>query len=85
MHRGLAGLAVDHRPDVVFGPILRARGLAHGIFHGLDDQFAFDQLLACDRIGDLQQLQLVGGDHVRRPLSYQNHPLLGCRPLPRSR
>ena len=66
-HGNLAGLAVDEGADVVFGAVARARGLAKAFLHRLDHQIALDQLLAGDRVGDLQQLQSVRTDHIKRP------------------
>ena len=59
---GLAGLRVDGDADVVLGAVAGAGGLLDRLLDRLDDDLLLDRLLAGDRVGDLQQLEPVGGD-----------------------
>ena len=48
--------------DVVLGAVAGAGGALDRVLHRLDDDRPVDQLLARDRVGDREQLGLVGGD-----------------------
>src|SRR5690625_2823569 len=82
-HVDLARLAVDEGADVVIGTVTRARGLAERILHRLEHQLAVDEFLACDRIGDLQKLELVRTDHIRHPLAWAHYRAGRRHPGPR--
>ena len=58
----LAGLRMDLGVDVGFGAVARTRGLGDGVLHRGDHDPPVDHLLAGDRIGDLQELEPVGGN-----------------------
>src|SRR5205807_6692242 len=60
-----AGFRVDLGMDVGFAAVTRAGGLCDCILHRGDDDYSVDRLLACYRIGDLQQLEPVGADSHR--------------------
>ncbi len=61
----VAGLAVELGANVVLGAVAGAGGALDRVFHRLDDDAAVDQLLAGDRVGDCEQLGLVGGSDGR--------------------
>ena len=48
-------LPVNHRPNIVLLAVFRTSGLLDGLFHRLEDLFAINRFLACNRICDLQQ------------------------------
>ena len=58
----VAGLGVELGADVVLGAIAGAGGALDRVLHRLDDDALVDQLLARDRVGDRDQLGLVGAD-----------------------
>ena len=58
--RDFTSLRVDLSLDFVLAAIAGLRGLLDRVFHGVDDHLAVDGLLACDRVGDLQELQPIG-------------------------
>jgi hypothetical protein len=58
----LAGLCVELGADVVLGAVAGAGGALDRVLHRLDDDALVDQLLARDRVGDREQLGLVGAD-----------------------
>ena len=66
----LPGLAVDGHADVHLAAVARLRRAREALLHRLDHEARLDHLLARDRVGDLEKLQLVGcGDgHTSRPL-----------------
>ena len=57
----VAGLVVELGADVVLGAVAGAGGTLDRVLHRLDDDAVVDQLLARDRVGDGEQLGLVGG------------------------
>ena len=57
----VAGDRVELGADVVLGAVAGAGGALDRVLHRLDDDALVDQLLARDRIGDGEQLGLVGG------------------------
>ena len=59
------GLGADLGLDVGFGAIALARGAGIGIFQRAEHDRTVDQLLAGDRIGDLEKLQPVCGNGHR--------------------
>src|SRR6185503_3949398 len=90
----LAGLLVDVDPDVVLGAVAGPRALLDRLLDRLDDDLAVDGLLARDRVGDLQQLEPVGGNagetHGIFPLSRTSVvgvriAIAGARRAPRRR
>ena len=58
----VAGLLVELGADVVLGAVAGAGGALDRVLHRLDDDALVDQLLARDRVGDRDQLCLVGAD-----------------------
>jgi hypothetical protein len=58
----VARFRVDLGADVVFRAVAGAGAALHRILHRLDDDAAVDQFLARHRIGDGEQLGLVGGN-----------------------
>src|SRR5690606_24427651 len=58
----VAGLRIELRADVVLGAVARARGALDRFLDRLDDDALVDHLLAGDRIGNREQLGLVGGN-----------------------
>ena len=61
----VAGVRVELGADVVLGAVAGAGGALDRVLHRLDDDAAVDQLLARDRVGDREQLGLVGGERRR--------------------
>ena len=61
----LTGLRIDLRMDVGLGAVAGPGGLGDGIRHGVEHDLLVDHLLACDRIGDLQEFKPVGTDSHR--------------------
>ncbi len=59
---GLARARVDLHPDVVLGAVTGAGRLLKSVLDRLDDDFLLDAFFARDRVGDLQQLEPVGGN-----------------------
>ena len=57
----IAGNGIELGANVVLGAVAGAGGALDRVFHRLDDDALVDQLLARDRIGDREQLGLVGG------------------------
>ena len=57
----VAGVLVELGADVVLGAVAGAGGALDRVLHRLDDDALVDQLFARDRVGDGEQLGLVGG------------------------
>ena len=70
----LSSLGIDLRPDLVLAAIAGLCRLLDRVLHGGNHHLSVDRLLACDGIGDLQQLQPIGAyaclGHVSLPPIY---------------
>ena len=76
----LAGFAVDQGADVVFVPVFRAARLLDRLFHGHEDLFAFNALVARDRVRDLNQFRPGhAGDAFHLHHSRPDHPVADPR------
>ncbi len=61
----VAGVRVELGANVVLGAVAGAGGALDRVLHRLDDDGLVDQLFARDRIGDGEQLGLVGSSGRR--------------------
>ncbi len=75
----LAGLGIDLDPDLVLGAVARLRGALHRLFHRVDHHRLVDRLLARDGIGDLQELEPVGGNSRSHDSLHLNAKLFASR------